>query len=227
VVYNLRVADWHTYFVGGEGWGWAAWVHNAYYTPKQVTGGPLNGQWILEDQSNTYSNGLQVLDSAGKLLSFATVYDAQSHLSALQSQDRLTYGPSQLSTDNPLKRASDAITATYGATYIINVEVRKYHAPGTQYAGQDLTDVDILTPVALIETKSKGVSMAAIFDKVQKYKNVFDPTKCSNPETERFIIFYCENLHRDKVKSYTQQLRQKGYTDVYIVGSISELIKLL
>ncbi|MCZ2340833.1 MAG: HINT domain-containing protein, partial [Bacteroidales bacterium] len=28
VVYNLRVADWHTYFVGGEDWGFSVWAHN-------------------------------------------------------------------------------------------------------------------------------------------------------------------------------------------------------
>ena len=31
VVYNLRVADHHTYFVGDDGWGWAAWAHNQYF----------------------------------------------------------------------------------------------------------------------------------------------------------------------------------------------------
>ena len=25
VVYNLRVADWHTYFVGGQDWGFSVW----------------------------------------------------------------------------------------------------------------------------------------------------------------------------------------------------------
>jgi hypothetical protein len=30
-VYNLRVADHHTYFVGGTLWGWDVWVHNAQY----------------------------------------------------------------------------------------------------------------------------------------------------------------------------------------------------
>lgn len=29
-VYNVRVADHHTYFVGEEGWGFAVWAHNAY-----------------------------------------------------------------------------------------------------------------------------------------------------------------------------------------------------
>jgi len=29
-VYNLRIADHHTYFVGEEHWGFAAWAHNAY-----------------------------------------------------------------------------------------------------------------------------------------------------------------------------------------------------
>jgi hypothetical protein len=28
-VYNFRVADWHTYFVGNEDWGFEVWVHNA------------------------------------------------------------------------------------------------------------------------------------------------------------------------------------------------------
>jgi hypothetical protein len=28
-VYNFRVADYHTYFVGSEEWGWSVWAHNA------------------------------------------------------------------------------------------------------------------------------------------------------------------------------------------------------
>ncbi len=35
-VYNLRVADHHTYFVGGTIWGWDVWVHNAGYVPDPV-----------------------------------------------------------------------------------------------------------------------------------------------------------------------------------------------
>lgn len=27
-VYNLRVADYHTFFVGGDGWGFSVWAHN-------------------------------------------------------------------------------------------------------------------------------------------------------------------------------------------------------
>jgi hypothetical protein len=29
-LYNLRVADYHTYFVGGSTWGFALWAHNTY-----------------------------------------------------------------------------------------------------------------------------------------------------------------------------------------------------
>ncbi|MDW8244736.1 MAG: polymorphic toxin-type HINT domain-containing protein [Thermogemmata sp.] len=29
-VYNCRVADWHTYFVGSEEWGFSVWAHNSY-----------------------------------------------------------------------------------------------------------------------------------------------------------------------------------------------------
>jgi hypothetical protein len=41
-VYNLRVADHHTYFVGGTIWGWDVWVHNASYAPD-------NG-WVARKQ---------------------------------------------------------------------------------------------------------------------------------------------------------------------------------
>ena len=29
-LYNLRVAEWHTYFVGAMEWGWSLWAHNSY-----------------------------------------------------------------------------------------------------------------------------------------------------------------------------------------------------
>ena len=35
-VYNLRVADFHTYFVGCSEWGWSVWAHNQY-TEAQKT----------------------------------------------------------------------------------------------------------------------------------------------------------------------------------------------
>jgi hypothetical protein len=31
-VYNLRVVDYHTYFVGCDEWGWSVWAHNASYS---------------------------------------------------------------------------------------------------------------------------------------------------------------------------------------------------
>ena len=38
-VYNLRVADHHTYFVGGALWGWDVWVHNAYQVNTRFCNG--------------------------------------------------------------------------------------------------------------------------------------------------------------------------------------------
>jgi hypothetical protein len=37
VVYNLRVGEHHTYFVGDETWGWAAWAHNQICGNKRGT----------------------------------------------------------------------------------------------------------------------------------------------------------------------------------------------
>jgi hypothetical protein len=33
-VYNLRVEDYHTYFVGAPEWGFAVWAHNTYNSPE-------------------------------------------------------------------------------------------------------------------------------------------------------------------------------------------------
>ena len=35
-VYNMRVADYHTYFVGCEEWGFSVWAHNAYTELKEL-----------------------------------------------------------------------------------------------------------------------------------------------------------------------------------------------
>jgi len=57
-VYNFRVADWHTYFVGTDEWGFSVWAHNAAYgfwgasnvnpnLANRLPGGPTNG--LLND----------------------------------------------------------------------------------------------------------------------------------------------------------------------------------
>ncbi len=41
-VYNFRVADWHTYFVGDSSWGFSAWAHNScnnHHSIPKVIGG--------------------------------------------------------------------------------------------------------------------------------------------------------------------------------------------
>ena len=44
-LYNLRVADWHTYFVGKPDWGFSLWAHNAYSIRRLEGGG-----WTLVDE---------------------------------------------------------------------------------------------------------------------------------------------------------------------------------
>ena len=39
-VYNLRVADHHTYFVGMREWGFSAWAHNVCDMSKPLDGRP-------------------------------------------------------------------------------------------------------------------------------------------------------------------------------------------
>ena len=54
LVYNLRVADFHTYFVGDEVWGWSAWAHNAY----------AQQYYIAIDDANLSQTRYSVFDGA-------------------------------------------------------------------------------------------------------------------------------------------------------------------
>jgi hypothetical protein len=68
LVYNLRVADFHTYFVGDESWGWAAWAHNTYlvhYTDAAGLAGILTSKTIFASTGNVnarYGDGQYFTD---------------------------------------------------------------------------------------------------------------------------------------------------------------------
>jgi hypothetical protein len=53
-VYNIRVAEDHTYFVGREEWGFSVWVHNAYSIRRAA-----DGTWeVLDDAGEVVRRGL-------------------------------------------------------------------------------------------------------------------------------------------------------------------------
>ena len=54
-VYNLRVADFHTYFVGGGLWGFDVWVHNASYK-QRIDQTPTNGTWSGRRGESTFTS---------------------------------------------------------------------------------------------------------------------------------------------------------------------------
>ncbi len=58
-VYNLRVADHHTYFVGGNEWGWDVWVHNAYKALRNASAA-LEGR-MVSGRINSAGNSLDDL----------------------------------------------------------------------------------------------------------------------------------------------------------------------
>lgn len=55
-VYNLRISDFHTYFVGTESWGFSVWAHNTTCLPE-----PTEDQWQVIE---TYVTGLRDLRTA-------------------------------------------------------------------------------------------------------------------------------------------------------------------
>ncbi|MEJ5277470.1 MAG: hypothetical protein WHU94_16335, partial [Thermogemmata sp.] len=50
-LYNLRVADYHTYFVGDAHWDFSVWAHNSYNAPNGGRPRSLRRKNGLCDQS--------------------------------------------------------------------------------------------------------------------------------------------------------------------------------
>ena len=73
-VYNLRVSNDHTYFVGEQSWGFSLWVHNTY-TAKQRPNGKFGildeeGEWIKNKQTD-------------EIIEFDSEADAVAHIESL------------------------------------------------------------------------------------------------------------------------------------------------
>jgi Pretoxin HINT domain len=82
-VYNLRVADYHTYFVGCQAWGFSAWAHNAEYAVLPYPGGAsgecaLAERVVNPDGSIAYSWVTEAADGPGasNIKKFSSATDA-------------------------------------------------------------------------------------------------------------------------------------------------------
>jgi len=53
-VYNLRVSEHHTYFVGGKAWGFSVWAHNVCQAPGKVTEAMTEQYGIKEVNAENY-----------------------------------------------------------------------------------------------------------------------------------------------------------------------------
>ena len=63
-LYNLRVADYHTYFVGDAAWGFALWAHNEYNAPTNSPVPRLGSRGV--DPAHHNAN-IMVRDASGRL----------------------------------------------------------------------------------------------------------------------------------------------------------------
>lgn len=60
-VYNLRVADYHTYFVGSEDWGFSVWVHNSDGCVHRVGGSDEKHLALKPHEAKLDPPGISVL----------------------------------------------------------------------------------------------------------------------------------------------------------------------
>jgi hypothetical protein len=93
-VYNLRIQDYHTYFVGSQDWGFAVWAHNAYHvnaTPASRAQGETFRQraeelWNTLPRPNRYGATVAVTNVNGRevVSLYANVGSGQKQFSQAQ-----------------------------------------------------------------------------------------------------------------------------------------------
>ncbi len=70
-VYNLRVADFHTYFVGCDEWGFSVWAHNQYTGPLKPTDLVREATALSKTQASTTTFRNRIIDSVFNKVSSA------------------------------------------------------------------------------------------------------------------------------------------------------------
>jgi RHS repeat-associated protein len=101
-VYNLRVADWHTYFVGCDEWGFSVWAHNACLLP-------------VDPKSAEFARGFRykVVDGANTTW-HTNLSSAQEVASSLNTQSgRLSTIPGKGPTINEFKPGESNFSGVY------------------------------------------------------------------------------------------------------------------
>jgi hypothetical protein len=64
-VYNLRVADYHTYFVGSNDWGFSVWAHNAEYSINRGPNPADTNYYLFHDNGQPVINPATGLPYSG------------------------------------------------------------------------------------------------------------------------------------------------------------------
>ncbi|TWT59737.1 polymorphic toxin-type HINT domain-containing protein [Rubinisphaera italica] len=82
-VYNMRVAEDHTYFVGDEHWGFSLWVHNTYVAVE------YNGKYALEGPQGYVTQEIYQLDGTSQtvVIVFNTKEEAWDYAKGLPAYD--------------------------------------------------------------------------------------------------------------------------------------------
>jgi len=131
-VYNLRVADNHTYFVGGDGWGFNVWVHNANYRRTFFKQNPnLKGnvvvhhrieQQVLKNYPNLFT--IEELNTIGNLRGIPKDLNNQLHNSFIRrAWDRFHINNPNASAEEIINYA-DIIDSFVGGHFLPNIGTR-------------------------------------------------------------------------------------------------------
>jgi RHS repeat-associated protein len=139
-VYNLRVADWHTYFVGCREWGFSVWAHNADYFVVKIEG---TQTWTIVNEAGEVA---QV--AAGKMFgnpANAAKFAEEAGIENVRIHNQATWSAEGGLKGVPVQRAGAEVRIGTGHTDQIQtpqgpVEIKIYaggYDPGSNRLGLD------------------------------------------------------------------------------------------
>jgi hypothetical protein len=138
-VYNLRVADYHTYFVGCQQWGFAVWAHNA---DCFVVGETLGGGWFPIKNARTGEVIAKVQGQAKAIAEATRLTEKAADVAALIEDSNKTFPLTKANAEAALTPPPGATRTKVAGPNTAGADIKFYAADDSLILERELKSLD-------------------------------------------------------------------------------------
>jgi intein/homing endonuclease len=166
-LYNFRIADYHTYFVGSEEWGFSVWAHNQYHSSGWREGARKIMGWEADTHHALLSNGWRALrDGEANFRQWA-----KNKMSDAQADALVGWAKRNYAEEVAQQRAREVAEAAQlmadqgavntGEVHITYLKLREVDGKIEVYSGYSGQGGGQLTPREVVAARNNGHSRNA------------------------------------------------------------------